>query len=373
MANERTRVNYFNHQFLTADDFITEQNYHVTRHEEQNRALYAPGVIDGLEIDGKNGSDSVTIHPGIAINKLGQEIIVSNELTHQFGSSDEGERYLTICLKEEPQEKDKATEEYRRISETIKVQTKEPDRQDKEKDVVLAEVSLANGALTADVNMDSPCRQKGYAKWFDSSKYVTIDGDQTLHGRLNIGEKSPADSQLGQAEKQGFMFFVKGNVAIEGNLYVANDIYQKDGQVVTYPRLAGNDLAEVYESAMPLGPADVVCLDPNSDTIVQSTVPNDPLVLGVISTAPAQVLGASKSMGFPVALIGRVPCKVVAENGPIRRGDLLTTSSTPGHAMKAEPLILEGHAIVGPGTIIGKALGALRADRGMIDVFVFLR
>jgi hypothetical protein len=31
---------------------------------------------------------------------------------------------------------------------------------------------------------------------------------------------------------------------------------------------------------------------------------------------------------FPVALCGRVPCKAVDENGPIKRGDLLTTSST---------------------------------------------
>ncbi len=35
-----------------------------------------------------------------------------------------------------------------------------------------------------------------------------------------------------------------------------------------------------------------------------------------------------------LALTGRVPVKVTAENGAIQPGDMLTTSSVPGHAMK---------------------------------------
>jgi hypothetical protein len=66
-----------------------------------------------------------------------------------------------------------------------------------------------------------------------------------------------------------------------------------------------------------------------------------------------------------LALVGRVRVKVSAENGPITVGDLLTTSSTPGHAMKAtEPK---------RGTILGKALGELESDTGMIDVLVMLQ
>jgi hypothetical protein len=58
----------------------------------------------------------------------------------------------------------------------------------------------------------------------------------------------------------------------------------------------------------------------------------------------------------PIALAGRVPCKVSTENGPIKAGDLLTTSSTPGHAMKAnEPW---------RGGIIGTALEDFPKDGG---------
>ena len=67
----------------------------------------------------------------------------------------------------------------------------------------------------------------------------------------------------------------------------------------------------------------------------------------------------------PVALSGRVPCRVSGENGPIRRGDLLTPASRPGHAMRA------GDAP--PGTLIGKALADFDGDAGTIDVFVFVR
>jgi hypothetical protein len=65
-------------------------------------------------------------------------------------------------------------------------------------------------------------------------------------------------------------------------------------------------------------------------------------------------------------VLGIVPCKSTTENGPIRRGDLLVTAATPGHAMRAdEPP---------PGTILGKALEPLDAAHrsGVILVLVTL-
>ena len=66
-----------------------------------------------------------------------------------------------------------------------------------------------------------------------------------------------------------------------------------------------------------------------------------------------------------MAVIGIVPCKVSAENGPIYRGDLLTTSRIRGHAMKAS----EGKV----GAILGKALGNLEEGAGVIDVLLTLQ
>ena len=70
---------------------------------------------------------------------------------------------------------------------------------------------------------------------------------------------------------------------------------------------------------------------------------------------------------LPVALVGKVYCKVDAGCTPIEVGDLLTTSATAGHAMKAvEPL----HAF---GAVIGKALRPLKAGRGLIPILVALQ
>lgn len=137
----------------------------------------------------------------------------------------------------------------------------------------------------------------------------------------------------------------------------------------------GADLAENYFSNMLLEPGDVVCLDPIEDCIVQSKKPVDAFVCGVISTEPGLLMNSGhdekREGNFPVALSGRVPCKVTDENGPITRGDMLCSSSIPGRAMKAQPIMIDGVAFHRPGTIIGKALGTLESGVGIMDIFVF--
>jgi hypothetical protein len=95
-------------------------------------------------------------------------------------------------------------------------------------------------------------------------------------------------------------------------------------------------------------------------------------VVGVYSAVPAfvggrSVTGDDLAAGVPVAILGVVACKVSAENGPIRPGDLLVTSATPGHAMRAE----RERAL--PGTILGKALEPLDSGTGLIQVLVTLQ
>ena len=68
----------------------------------------------------------------------------------------------------------------------------------------------------------------------------------------------------------------------------------------------------------------------------------DTKVAGVISGAgsykPAIVLDRRRSSEnrMPMALVGKVYCKVDAGYGAVRVGDMLTTSRTPGHAMKVQ-------------------------------------
>ncbi len=57
-----------------------------------------------------------------------------------------------------------------------------------------------------------------------------------------------------------------------------------------------------------------------------------------------------------MGVVGVLPTKVSAEGGAIERGDLLVTAGTPGHAMKAQPTVINGTKIYPQGAILGKAL-----------------
>ncbi len=131
-----------------------------------------------------------------------------------------------------------------------------------------------------------------------------------------------------------------------------------------------SDIAEHMPAASDVAAGDVVVIDPDHDErVIKSYKANDPTVAGVISTEPAMLIGKADSPS-PLALAGRVPVKVSAENGPIRRGDLLTTAATSGHAMKATPVLVNGFPFYMPGTIIGKAMGELETGVGTIIVLV---
>ena len=99
----------------------------------------------------------------------------------------------------------------------------------------------------------------------------------------------------------------------------------------------------------------------------------DRCVAGVVSGAgsvePGMIMSQSGTLAdgeFPVALTGRVYCWADASAGTIRPGDMLTTSDTPGHAMKAGENPPQG-------TVIGKALAPLTEGTGYIQMIVTLQ
>ena len=98
--------------------------------------------------------------------------------------------------------------------------------------------------------------------------------------------------------------------------------------------------------------------------ITISTQAIDPSVAGVVSTEPAHLMNAFQ-IGehiLNIALVGRVPCKVV---GKINKGDRLVTSSIPGVAKRMEDGIYQ------PGVLIGKALQPYDSDvPGVIEIAV---
>lgn len=137
-------------------------------------------------------------------------------------------------------------------------------------------------------------------------------------------------------------------------------------------RLLGADCAEYFEADDPtaIEPGTVLVIGDNGN-LHSCDQEYDKRVAGVVSGAggarPAIVLDSgAEDVGVPLALNGKAHCKVEASESPIEVGDLLTTSATSGHAMKA------GDAASCIGSILGKALAPLSKGRGLIPVLVCL-
>jgi hypothetical protein len=164
---------------------------------------------------------------------------------------------------------------------------------------------------------------------------------------------------------QGPGVFGKGAPAgrFEGDVEVTGDI-----------RLLNADCAEDFDIAglEAIEPGTVMVLG-EEGALMPSDRAYDKRVAGVISGAgwykPGIVLDKQPSRGnrSPIGLLGKVFCKVDAGPAPVEVGDLLTTSDTPGHAMKA------GDSAKAFGSVIGKALRPLAEGRGLIPILIALQ
>jgi len=152
-------------------------------------------------------------------------------------------------------------------------------------------------------------------------------------------------------------------------LYTPDYIYARGTQ---YPAADVAEYMPVTDDATP-GTVLVIGAD---GRLTPATSAYDTRVAGIVSTDPGVFLGTKEDGNEGEALIaiaGRVPCKVDASYGAIRPGDLLATSDTPGHAMKAEPTMISGRGFYPDGTILGKAMGSLESGTGTIEVLVTLQ
>jgi hypothetical protein len=192
---------------------------------------------------------------------------------------------------------------------------------------------------------------------------VTVSGDLYVGGTLNASKKNgfvvdQFVNTLGEALEAG-------DVVVVGERQEA--LYYAEGSGIPVPEV---DLARgAYDSR--------VC-----GIVVEAFAPGPPDTLGAASEEPegepvvvdsvAELLGPDRSsvqpgqIGLMATLGAFARCKVDADIAPIRPGDLLTTSPTPGHAQK---VLDRGQAV---GAILGKALGGLEGGKGVIPVMVLL-
>jgi|SRR5215218_903700 len=156
----------------------------------------------------------------------------------------------------------------------------------------------------------------------------------------------------------------------QGNVLVTGNITVQHGHA---------DCAEDFDIAEENVDAGTVMVLNEMGSLQPSYKEYDKKVAGIISGAsgyrPAIVLDRQQSqtqtqkkqVRLPIALIGKVYCKVDAVHSSIEIGDLLTTSFTKGYAMKAED------PMKAFGTVIGKALSSIKGGLGMIPVLVNLQ
>jgi hypothetical protein len=210
------------------------------------------------------------------------------------------------------------------------------------------------------------------------SRAIAIATEADVHGSIWTNAAYNPDKS-GSGWKRTINL-VNGNVGIGGSkdaaalapterLVVAGNILAT-GDV----RLAGGDCAEDFDvdDLLVLEPGMVMVIG-EEERLHQCSQAYDRRVAGVLSGAgdcqPGIILGKrlSQKGHLPLALTGKVYCKVDASFAPIGIGDLLTTSSNPGHAMKATD---PGRAF---GTVLGKALRPLPNGIGLVPILVSLQ
>jgi len=191
-----------------------------------------------------------------------------------------------------------------------------------------------------------------------------------------VGISTTGNGVWGQTDGQGVgvLGTSKGGIGVYGQGGRLAGFFEGDVEVTGDIRLMNADCAEDFDvsSVDKVEPGTVMVLG-HEGTLSESRCAYDKRVAGVISGAgdykPAIVLDKRQSQGNrqPVALLGKVFCKVDAQFGAIEVGDLLTTSSTPGHAMKtSDPLKAFG-------AVIGKALRPLTDGQGLIPILIALQ
>lgn len=173
-----------------------------------------------------------------------------------------------------------------------------------------------------------------------------------------------------------------GNISVfqSSNINVARIDKTGKGFFNGGTQTGGADLAEMFDvegEANEYEPGDVLVISESTDrTVEKSSTPNSTKVAGVYATKPGVILterDIEENLDdlVPMGVVGVIPTKVCLENGPIKRGDLLVTSSVKGHAMKANPVIINGVEIYPTGAILGKALENFDSgNTGLIKVLV---
>ncbi|NQU35007.1 MAG: hypothetical protein HQ521_17410 [Bacteroidetes bacterium] len=201
----------------------------------------------------------------------------------------------------------------------------------------------------------------GLMEFYNSNGNRTIEIDPSETGTTDAGQ-----IRLYSADGSAVTIEIDGS-------------YNGDGRIITNELqiTGGSDLSEFFEFSdyRSIEKGMVVSIDENNPGQLKVCEEKfDKKVAGIVSGAneinPGLIMSQKGTIAdgeHLIALSGRVYCMVDASEDPVEIGDMLTTSSTPGYAMKVDDYSKA------QGAIIGKAMTSLSSGKGMVLVLVSLQ
>jgi hypothetical protein len=195
---------------------------------------------------------------------------------------------------------------------------------------------------------------------------ITVGSDANVTGAISAG----GDINVKGAATIGKDVTVTGGITVGSDVTVPGTIMV--GTDIVFSNAA--DFAEDFDlSNLSAAEPGTVMVLGEFGRIEPSQCEYDRKVAGVISGAgdykPGLILDRRLTIAprGTLALVGKVYCKVDATYGAVRPGDLLTTSPTSGHAMRADD---RNRAF---GSVIGKALGTCESGRMLLPILIALQ
>jgi hypothetical protein len=194
---------------------------------------------------------------------------------------------------------------------------------------------------------------------------LDVSGSRNSRARMHLGDPDGPDNPVTTLGSVGIgTIRPREKLEVVGNVIVSGDI-----------KLVGGDCAEefdIVDERSKVEPGNVMVIGDDGRLCVSQQA-YDKRVAGIVAGTgrrrPGIVLGKSggRAKRVPIALLGKVLCWVDATYAAIGVGDLLATSPTRGHAMKATD---PGRSF---GAVVGKALAPLASGQKRIPVLIALQ
>lgn len=208
--------------------------------------------------------------------------------------------------------------------------------------------------IVPDTNLTYALGSSNITRWNKLWVYdIDTSGVLTLAGTFNTtGNNQATSTTTGDIRVKGGLSIETGNLFIGGSagrsITATGNITIVNGNLIPNTNGIANigspgssfntvhavatsakyaDLAEIYKSDTVYEYGTVVVFGGAAEITITNEFA-DHRVAGVISQNPAYLMN-NAAEGLPVALRGRVPVRVI---GPVAKGDLLVTSTTPGYA-----------------------------------------